>query len=462
MKIRKISIFIALLAMITPIRSFLYFEAQELSPSVDALSYTVHSNNRDLHEIRIAFYNGVGAGGYGKVAAPRLLEWMGCSVTMVSGDDINNDCLNDFDVLVWPGGHYPAYWEVGLEGKSKIQDFISRGGGYMGICAGAYYACDYIVWMDDPAFPDPPYKVEGDELNLDLLLGVAHGPIFEIVERPDPGYTMTKININDQTHPITDSLPESMQIFYGGGPYFQLYKDANVTVLGTYDVTGTPAIIAFQYGQGRVFLIAPHAEFEEDSDRDGAEPISELADEGSDWPLLLEAMKWLAQASVKKSIQPATGSGTVFLRPDSGILETLTAVSEGTLTTAGKPDLLFPHGFFSFTVIGLTEGQTMDITITLPLNMPEGTQYWICTEETWQQILIGDDDGDNEITFSLTDGEFGDTDGTLNGVIENLGGPGSESQVSTPTIPGFPLEAVIIGALLSTTILLILRKKRIS
>jgi len=227
-------------------------------------------------------------------------------------------------------------------------------------------------------------------------------------------------------------------------------------------VTGTPAIVAFQYGQGRVFLIGPHAEFEEDSDRDGAEPIPELEDEGSDWPLLLEAIKWLTQATVKKSVQPATGSGSVFLSPDSGILETLTAVSEGTLTTTGQPDLSFPHGFFSFSIIGLTEGQTMDLTITLPSNMPESTQYWICAEDTWQQIPIGDDDGDNEITLTLTDGGLGDIDGITNGIIENLGGPGSAFQVSTPNIPGFPSEVIVIGMLLSTTILTILRKKRIS
>ncbi len=68
-----------------------------------------------------------------------------------------------------------------------------------------------------------------------------------------------------------------------------------MTVLGTYNVTRTPAIVVLPYGEGRVFLIGPHAEVEEDSDRDGQDIESELSDEGSDWPLLLEAMKWITQ-----------------------------------------------------------------------------------------------------------------------------------------------------------------------
>lgn len=276
------------------------------NPLTTSLSFMGHvfpnEENQHLSDICVAFYDGDGAWEYGKVVMTSFFEWMGCNITKICGDDIKNGCLDKFDVLYWPGGHYPAYWdEMGLEGKSKVQEFINDGGGYLGVCAGAYYACDYMVWMDDEDYPAPEYKVEGDELNLDLFPGVAYGPIFEIVERPDPGYAMTRINIIDHTHPITDSLPDYMQILYAGGPYFELYENANATILGTYNITGTPAITVYNYGEGRVFLIGPHAEVEEDSDRDGQEPILELSDEGSDWPLLLEAMKWLINYETEES-----------------------------------------------------------------------------------------------------------------------------------------------------------------
>lgn len=261
----------------------------------------------NLGEIRVALYNGSGADPQCVLAMTKLFEWMGCNVTTVQAEDIINGYLDNFSVLAWPGGSYPAYWEVGPEGKLKIQDFISGGGGYMGICAGAWWACDYMVWMADPNYPPPEYHVEGNESNLDLFPGVARGPIEEIT--PFHTGTMTRINIVNHTHPITDSLPDYMQIMYWGGPHLLPYEDADVTILGTYDVTGTPAIVAFEYGDGRVFLCGPHPEFEEDSDRDGVPPLDpEWSDEGSDWPLLLEAMKWLTARSTYDQMQDLTDS----------------------------------------------------------------------------------------------------------------------------------------------------------
>ena len=53
-------------------------------------------------------------------------------------------------------------------------------------------------------------------------------------------------------------------------------------------------MVAFEYGWGRVFLIGPHPEWEEDSDRDGFEPWPEHDDRGSDWPLMRNVTYWCA------------------------------------------------------------------------------------------------------------------------------------------------------------------------
>ncbi|MFX1255530.1 MAG: BPL-N domain-containing protein [Promethearchaeota archaeon] len=255
-----------------------------------------------LCDVQVAFYNGSGAGPYVFGATTHFFNWAGCLITNVTGQDIIDGCLENFDILCWPGGHYPAFWdEMGLAGKNAVQNFVQNGGGYLGICAGAYYACDYIVWMDDPAYPPPDYKVEGDELNLDLCEAVAWGPIFEIAPRPEPGYDMTQIDIVNHIHPITDNLPDHMQIIYIGGPYLVPYVDADLSILGVYNETNDNAIIACSYGNGRVFLIGPHAEIEEDSYRDGWEPLPDLSDEGSDWPLLYNAVEWLSFQSINNS-----------------------------------------------------------------------------------------------------------------------------------------------------------------
>jgi len=289
---------VILSALIISVGVLFFIGAQE--PSIE---------DTDLSNVDVAYYNGEGAWVISEAILSNMTEWMGCSFTTVTGQDIKDGCLDDYDVLMWPGGRYPEYWiDVGLEGKAEIQEFVSEGGGYLGICAGAYYAADYMVWMDDDAYPPPDYKVEGDELNLDLFPGVAHGPIFEIADRNNTYWAMTEINIVDQTHPITESMPNPMTMFYLGGPYLEPYDDASVSILGEYDIIGKAAIIACSYGEGRVFLIGPHGEIEEGSDRDGWEfppDTPEPDDVESDWPLYRNAVRWLSKIDVSSSSMTA-------------------------------------------------------------------------------------------------------------------------------------------------------------
>lgn len=331
--------------------------------SVKARESSQFYNN--LFEIQVALFNGTGADAQCVLAMTKLFEWMGCNVTTVQGGDIKSGYLDDFDVLAWPGGHYPGYWwEVGLLGRLEIQEFISDGGGYIGICGGAWWACDYMVWMGDPNYPPPEYKVEGDELNLDLFPGVARGPIEEIT--PFWTGTMTKINIVNHTHPITDSLPNYMQILYFGGPHLLPYEDADVTILGRYAVTGTPAIIGCEYGEGRVFLSGPHPDIEEDSDRDGWPPYPEWSDEGSDWPLLLQAMKWLTH--IMETVFDVTWNDETYA---------VTVESKSTITDF---DFSQPLKQINFKVTG-PDGTTGFCNVTIPEDLLSAS------DEEWQIIV---------------------------------------------------------------------------
>jgi hypothetical protein len=168
------------------------------------------------------------------------------------------------------------------------------------------------------------------------------------------------------------------------------------------------------------------------------------------------------------SVQTATGTGTTTFTPDAGYMDELAAVSEASLPTTGKPNVAFPHGFFSFKVKGLSNGQTVTITITLPSNMPVGTQYWkYQSGKGWYQIPIGDDDGDNVITIQLTDGGLGDADGIANGIIVDPGGPGSPLPVGGVWVPinKFELLVPCIGyvsviAVAAASLVLVKRRKK--
>ena len=234
-------------------------------------------------------------------AAEAMLEYMGFQVETVSGGDIRYGALKDFDVLVCPGGSGGPFDDLGANGVNRIRRFVEDGGGYLGICAGALYASDYFVWAGVPSF-EPPFDEElvmGREMSLDLFPGVGYFPIEEISVHT----AMTQINIVDHAHPVTDAMPDHMHVFYAQGPYLEPHDGANVTVLATYDATGDPAIVALQYGRGRVLLSGVHPEYELDSDRDGSPPDPRLSDQGSEWPLVVEAMKWLT---------PSPGSRTTW------------------------------------------------------------------------------------------------------------------------------------------------------
>jgi len=140
---------------------------------------------------------------------------------------------------------------------------------------------------------------------------------------------------------------------------------------------------------------------------------------------------------VEAMVQSSTGTGNVSFISDAGTIENLTAISESKLPAEGKPALSFPHGFFSFKITGLTVGQTVNVTIVFPSNIPVTVQYWkYHTPEGWYQIPIRSNDGDNIIIIQLTDGGIGDDDGVANGVIVDAGGPGVPLHVPKPPVGG--------------------------
>jgi glutamine amidotransferase-like uncharacterized protein len=261
-----------------------------------------NTSDNSPYDITIGCYNGNGVLPEEIPILSHFSKWLGCNFITLQGTDIVSGALDDIDVLILPGGNGAVYWnDIGSEGKTKILEFVDQGGGYLGICEGAYRACEYAVWMDDPNHPAPNYLVLDSKKFLGLIPGVAWGPVFEIAERPDPGWGMAVIDIVNRTHQITDEAPEKMTMFYMGGCYIELASNDSATILGNYNVTGKAAILACEYGQGRVFVSGTHPEIEESSDRDGCQypnPEDEPTDPESDWPLLREAVKWLLRDPV--------------------------------------------------------------------------------------------------------------------------------------------------------------------
>ena len=102
----------------------------------------------DSKNIRVALFEDEGAFGLG---IPRITEQLGkirdIKVTKVSGKEIAAGTLKDFDVVIFSGGSgSKESAAIGDAGREEVRRFVREGGGYVGICAGAYLACTGFSW----------------------------------------------------------------------------------------------------------------------------------------------------------------------------------------------------------------------------------------------------------------------------------------------------------------------------
>ena len=242
---------------------------------------------------------------------------------VISGTLSESCCL-----LVMPGGRDLPYVEK-LKGKGNenISHFVKNGGGYLGICAGAYYSCSRVQF----ARGDPLLEVVGPR-ELSFFKGISQGPVFpgfdyssrrgavaadlqltpagrEMLSAYVGKVSTTKLTTNNHGDVIVTTSGKGiamvndplMKIYYEGGCHFvddsptdeklQNFESLitpptavpsvtsinnNYKVLATYAAPseqfssfvsrehreGQPisALVASQYGRGRVVLSGVHFE----------------------------------------------------------------------------------------------------------------------------------------------------------------------------------------------------------
>src|SRR3989338_734458 len=244
-----------------------------------------------------AVYVGAGTWQPSITAFESFLSWKNLTYREIAKNDINsNDLRPLYRGIFFPGG-WAAYYkrDISATGRQNIKNLISSGGAYIGMSAGAYLLCDKVVW-EGKTYDYP----------LDMFSGRCVGPIDEIA--PWPNYVMTTMNIN-QTHPANIYEPAQRDILYYGEPYFLANPGQEMQVFASWIVPSNPlannkpGVIGFNYGQGRVLLVGPHPEIEEDSSRDNTNFADELIDgyEHSDWPFLWTGMDWLLKKPITKA-----------------------------------------------------------------------------------------------------------------------------------------------------------------
>jgi glutamine amidotransferase-like uncharacterized protein len=210
--------------------------------------------------VTVGIYADENASGICYIAAENMFKWMGFETKRIYASTINDGNFEHIDIFYFPGGGYgSAITDTGLQ---MLRDVIAEGRGYIGTCAGAYFA-EY----------------------LGIFLGSVGAPV------PGLDFGMCEVYLV-KPHPITDDQPASLWILYINSPYFEPDSGATVDTIGFYNISGYPALVACEYGTGRVFLTGPHPEWEENDTRDGVSAYDSFDDVESDWPMMYNAARW--------------------------------------------------------------------------------------------------------------------------------------------------------------------------
>ncbi|GAA5845094.1 hypothetical protein JCM11251_000007 [Rhodosporidiobolus azoricus] len=163
-------------------------------------------------------------------------------------------------LLVFPGGRdLPYLFDLGGKANDRIREWVRNGGRYLGICAGAYYACTSIEFEVGTAL-----EVVGPR-ELRFFPGVCRGTVFPGFQYDsDAGAHEVLLTLNRAAwRDHWQQSPQDCEIWYNGGGAFFLDGDApGIETLAAYaGVDGTPAAgVGCSVGTGKAVLWGTHPE----------------------------------------------------------------------------------------------------------------------------------------------------------------------------------------------------------
>ncbi len=220
--------------------------------------------------VRVAVYNG---GGSVSATGPLRLAGIvtsrgGAVAELIGPDEIRSGALRQFDVVLFPGGSGSKQAAaLGEAGREALRKFLRAGGGYVGICAGAYLATQRYSWslriVNVKAIDTKHWRRGTGVVKMELtgagraMLGGAAG---EIDIRYANGPILAAAGANDLA-PATVLAHFRSEIAEHGAP-----KGVMI---------GTPAAVAGTFGRGRVVVFSPHP--------DKTEPLHAMVRRAVEW-----------------------------------------------------------------------------------------------------------------------------------------------------------------------------------
>jgi len=210
-------------------------------------------------KIPVAVYDDAGA----TSSKEKLIVALGKSerfeVTRLKAEAIRAGKLTDYRVVMLPGGSSSKQGAtLGEEGREEIRRFVKRGGGYIGICAGAYLATSDYEWslhILNAKVLDRKHWARG-VADVEISLSAAGKELL--------GVTSDRLTLGYHQGPLLapagkDGLPEYREL-----AKFEAEVAKNGAPIGV--MIGTTAIAAADFGEGRVLCFSPHPELTKDQE----------------------------------------------------------------------------------------------------------------------------------------------------------------------------------------------------
>jgi len=203
-------------------------------------------------------YDAEGVGYGGSTLLDRAVDETSLAVRILPlcPEDIREDGLQGAVGVLFPGGSGRAIADaLQPEGVAKVRDFVSSGGGYYGVCAGAYFANSgrpeyaglmhlkhHQPWRKGKGMLKVKLTAEGKQLlgeefsEFDTRYNC--GPVFtEVGALPPESLCQPVTVLANFASSVTDAQ---------GGAHEEM--------------VGTPAILYGQWGRGHVVTVSPHPE----------------------------------------------------------------------------------------------------------------------------------------------------------------------------------------------------------
>lgn len=238
--------------------------------------------------LRVALYKGPGTGGEGP---PSLMKRMQqppeSSITQVTPEEIAGGILTNFNVVIFGGGSGSKQAEaLGEAGRAQVRSFVANGGGYIGICAGAYLATSGYPW------------------SLSVINARTVSPKWQ------RGKGTVKLELTAPGQEVLGGLTGQFDCRYANGPvvkpdhkedlpafetlaFFRTEMAENGAPVGV--MVDSPAIMAAPYREGRVICISPHPE--------QTKGLEDLVPRAIDWVTGREKDKLTSEKGVPRAEQ---------------------------------------------------------------------------------------------------------------------------------------------------------------